>query len=668
MVSHPNNSRPLSLVRVLTAIAVLLTASTNAGAQLRFNVLHAFADPGIVNPNAPLLRASDGNFYGTTLQGGACDAGTLFKMTPAGTVTLMHTFFANSADGGFPAAGLIQASDGNLYGTTEFGGNGSPGGTIFKLTLAGAYSVVYSLNGTSDGQDVYGGLTQGSDGNLYGTAASGGAGNSGTAFKVTLGGTFTLLHAFNFSTEGANPNGGLVQGTDGNFYGTTTAGGSSNNGTVFRMTPAGAVTVLRMFSGGPSDGAAPWGPLMKAADGNLYGLASGRGGPTNNGAAFRITGGGAVEILHMFDYGTEGSAPLGGFTQTADGNLYSTLFNGGSAGGYGSVFRMTTAGVVTVVHAFNSLDGGSPFAGVTVAADGSLYGGTFYGGAFDAGVLFKVTTGGAYSLLQSLGGGTDASHSIAPMIRATDGNFYGTGQAGGSSDGGAVFKMTPGGAVTVLYSFNVHIEAGHPTAGLLQATDGNFYIGTGSTLIRLTPAGTRTVLHNLTYATEGYGPNTMIQAADGLLYGTTDSGGAGGRGTIFKMTLGGAFTLLSTFSGSTDGMNPRSIIQGTDGNFYGTTSHGGPSDAGTVYKMTPNGTRTTLHSFAPSSEGRFPYGALIQATDGNFYGTTYSGGSTGGGTAWKITSGGTFTLLHTFITSEPYLIQAGLVQGADGNF
>src|SRR6185295_5956231 len=117
----------------------------------------------------------------------------------------------------------------------------------------------------------------------------------------------------------------------------------------------------------------------------------------------------------------------------------------------------------------NSDDGGSPFAGVTQGADGSLYGGTFYGGAFDAGVLFKVTTGGAYTLMKSLGGGTDASHSIAPMIRATDGNFYGTGQAGGTSDAGAVFKMTPAGAVTVIYSFNVHDEAGHPTAALVQA-------------------------------------------------------------------------------------------------------------------------------------------------------------------------------------------------------
>src|SRR6185295_19520566 len=144
MALRANSSRPLSLVRVITAIAGLLTVSTIAGAQVRFNVLHAFGDPGVLNPNGPLLLASDGNFYGTALQGGACDAGTLFRMTPAGSVTLMHTFFANSIDGGFPAAGLIQASDGHLYGTTETGGNGNPGGTIFRLTLAGVYTTLYN--------------------------------------------------------------------------------------------------------------------------------------------------------------------------------------------------------------------------------------------------------------------------------------------------------------------------------------------------------------------------------------------------------------------------------------------------------------------------------------------------------------------------------------------
>jgi uncharacterized repeat protein (TIGR03803 family) len=138
-------------VRVVVALSNPLAVSTTAGAQqLRFNVLHTFADPGGVNPNAPMIQASDGNFYGTNLQGGAADAGTLFKMTPAGAVTLLHTFFANNIDGGFPAAPLIEATDTNMYGTTETGGNGAPGGTIFKLTLAGAYSVLYNLQSSSN--------------------------------------------------------------------------------------------------------------------------------------------------------------------------------------------------------------------------------------------------------------------------------------------------------------------------------------------------------------------------------------------------------------------------------------------------------------------------------------------------------------------------------------
>ena len=660
-------------VWIAVAVATFILRPAPSSAQA-YNVVHTFADPGGTNPNAALTKASDGNFYGTTLQGGAGDAGVLFRMTPSGTITVLHQFFANVNDGGFPAAHMIQATDGKLYGTTETGFNGQPGGTIFRLDPAtGTYTPLFNLNGTSHGQDVYAPLTEGTDGFLYGTALFGGANGAGTAFRISTAGTsFAVLHSFNSASEGANPHGGLFQFTDGNFYGTTKAGGASGQGTVFRMTPAGAVTVLRHFAGGAGDGAAPVGPIMRASDGNMYGLTT-QGGPPNGGAAYRITPGGAVSIIHFFSNPVEGFSPYGGFTQANDGNLYSTLF-GGSNNWLGSVFQMTLGGAVSVIHPFGNVEGAYPWAGVVQGADGLLYGTTFYGGAYDAGALFKVGLNGAnYQLLQSHFGSNDSGHTMAPMIVGNDGNLYGTGQAGGSQDGGSVFKMTPAGAASLVFSYNVHVEYGHPTTALVQATDGNFYIGTGSTLIRLTPSGQRTALKELDYWTEGYDPNSMIQASDGYLYGTTQFGGATGRGTIFRMSLSGQFSVIYTFP-YLGGRQPRSIIQASDGNFYGTTLYGigtpaGGYDAGTIYRMTPGGSVTILHALVPSSEGRNPWGKLIQASDGYIYGTTYSGGPSDCGSAWKMSpADGSFTVLHTFTTSEPCLIKAGLVQGADGNF
>jgi uncharacterized repeat protein (TIGR03803 family) len=252
------------------------------------------------------------------------------------------------------------------------------------------------------------------------------------------------------------------------------------------------------------------------------------------------------------------------------------------------------------------------------------------------------------------------------LVQGTGGNFYGTTISGGANGpAGTVFKITPSGTLTTLYSFCSQsgcTDGNQPYAGLVQATGGNFYGTTRAggaqhvgTVFKITPSGTLTTLHDF-HRLIGENPDAaLVQATDGNLYGTTAGGGVNGVGTVFRVTPSGALATLYSFcaqTGCTDGQNPNGLVQATDGNLYGTTSQGGAGycnggSCGTVFKITPSGTLTTLHSFN-GTDGQYPLAALIQATDGNFYGTTYYGGVHSSGTVFKITPTGTLTTLHSF--------------------
>lgn len=240
-------------------------------------------------PYAGLLLV-DHEFFGTTQKGGAGGYGTIFKINPAdGTESVLHAFAGGGTDGAYPYAGLTQAKDGNLYGTTQQGG-ASGNGTVFKINpTTGATSIVYSFAGGSDGASPYGGLIQAKDGNLYGTTGAGGAGGAGTVFEIVPSTSVeSVVYAFAGAGDGANPYAGLIQATDGNLYGTTVSGGAGANGTVFMLTPgSGAERIVYAFAGGNSDGANPYGGLLQATDGKLYGTTS-KGGANGAGIVFSI--------------------------------------------------------------------------------------------------------------------------------------------------------------------------------------------------------------------------------------------------------------------------------------------------------------------------------------------------------------------------------------------
>lgn len=341
------------------------------------------------NPHAPLVLGTDGNFYGTTYSGGSgnCSGGcgSIFKVTPGGTITTLHNF--GNTDGARPYAGLIQATDGNFYGTTTLGGT-LGGGTVFKITPSGALTPIYSFGG-SGGTIPYGGLVQGTDGNLYGTTYQGGLNGHGTVFKITLSGSLTTIYNF-AGTDGGSVYAGLALGSDGNFYGTTYLGGTNNMGTVFQITPTGSLTTLYNFAG--TDGNQPYAALLQGSDGNFYGTTF-LGGAFGNGTVFQITPAGALTTLHSFCSPhdcTDGSNPYASLTQASDGSFYGVTSTAGRFAN-GSVFDVTSAGTLTTVYSFGTADGHHPYAGVTLAPGGNLYGTTYTGGTANDGTVYSLS-------------------------------------------------------------------------------------------------------------------------------------------------------------------------------------------------------------------------------------------------------------------------------------
>ncbi len=273
---------------LLAIVAAIITIGCIAVSAQTLTTLHSFNGGDGRSPEATLVQGSDGNFYGTTPLGGAHFKGTVFKIDAAGSLTTLHSFSGSPGDGAVPVAGLVQGTDGNFYGTTASGGELFQG-TVFRITPAGALTVLHSFSGyPGQGAVPFAGLVQGSDGNFYGTTALGGAHFKGTVFKIDAAGSLTTLHSFSGSPgEGANPVAGLVQGSDGNFYGTTALGGTHFKGTVFNIDATGNLTTLHSFSGSPSEGALPFAGLVQGSDGNFYGTTV-LGGAHGAGTVFTL--------------------------------------------------------------------------------------------------------------------------------------------------------------------------------------------------------------------------------------------------------------------------------------------------------------------------------------------------------------------------------------------
>jgi uncharacterized repeat protein (TIGR03803 family) len=390
----------LSLWRTICFVCVLCVVEVIGSPGQTFTLLHSFNGADGSAPYAAVVQGTDGNFYGATSGGGANANGTVFKITPTGTLTTLYSFCPQTGcpDGSVPN-GLVLATDGNFYGTTASGAStsctGVPGcGTVFKITHGGTLTTLHSFNGT-DGADPVATLVEATDANLYGATSYGGANcapyGCGTVFKITPSGKLTTLHNFD-STDGSNP-WGAVQATDGNFYGTTSGGGANGQGTVFKITPTGTLTTLYSFcpQTGCTDGSYASEGLVQATDGNFYGT-TWFGGANNDGTVFKITARGTLTTLHSFDKFTDGFTPRGGVVQGTDGNFYGSVDNG-DPHNEGTVFKITATGTLTTLHSFRGTDGRFPFAAPVQATNGNFHGTTTRGGANLRGTVFSLTVG-----------------------------------------------------------------------------------------------------------------------------------------------------------------------------------------------------------------------------------------------------------------------------------
>jgi uncharacterized repeat protein (TIGR03803 family) len=346
-------------------------------------------------PESGVVFGSDGNLYGTTVSGGInvintannIGAGTFFKLTPAGTQTVLW-HFGTGQDGQNPTGDLAVDSNGIFYGMTHRGGiHGA--GTLFKMTSAGQGTVLWNFGAGNDGRNPFGNVVVGQDGNLYGTTSAGGTNGFGIVFRVTPAGVRTVLWNFGAGADGQTPKGRLVQASDGNFYGTTEAGGAFGFGIVFKVTPAGVEQVLHSFAN--VDGQGPEGVTL-GPNGDLFGVTIG-GGAYSAGTAFKVTTSGAHTVLWNFGDGNDGRNPPVTLLHAADGNFYGSTAGGGTSG-RGVIFRLTPAGVETVIWRFNETDGSTPFSTLMQGPDGAIYGTTYRGGTGTSGYggsVFKLT-------------------------------------------------------------------------------------------------------------------------------------------------------------------------------------------------------------------------------------------------------------------------------------
>lgn len=689
-----------------------------AGGQ--FTQLHIFSsDYGEgCEPVGRLLLGLDGRLYGATATGSpgisggvaAATLGTLFRIGTDGSgYEVLMRFDDPFAQGSTPNGALVQGADGTLYGTTSAGGaNGN--GTIFKVAADGSsFGALHSFAVVPAGQTTTSaGLLLASDGNLYGTLSSSPSSDGGV-FKIATNGTgYTLIHQYAGNPNGLQSDGPLIEGNDGLLYGTgvrwtgTSCGSGCTSYTgsfkVFSLSKDGsAKSEPYTFSN-----TVPTGGLLQGSDGNLYGLASYLNGSVAGGAYRVATNGTGFTALHALG-GTvaDGSAPIGSLIAGSDGKLYGATQHGGGANSGGVVFSLTTAGVESVVHAFGTqFDGFIPVAGVTIGNDGLLYGATSQGGSpyfqddptgarGSEGAVFKLATDGSgtFGLLHSFTfANDDGSSPLGTPIQGIDGALYGTTTNGGAiSSSGSVYRVTTAGNETLVHSFQFCspcIEGFHPSAGLIQDANGMLfgtsnYGGTGASgnaLGVVYKVNTDTTgyasLHSFTGGSDGaYPAAPLILASDNRLYGTASRGGSsgcsgGGCGTIFGLDAdGAAYATLHVFAGSDDGALPTAgLLEASDGMLYGTTSAGGGNGCGgdgcgTVFRIARDGTGyQVLHAFlGGSNDGANPAAGLVQAADGTLYGTTRNGvtpgcDGSGCGIVFRIAPTGAYGVVHRLIT------------------
>jgi uncharacterized repeat protein (TIGR03803 family) len=679
-----------------------------------FVTLHHFCatDSDGAFPYAAVMEGSDGLLYGTTHAGGEFGRGTVFKLGKDGSgYAIVHHFTTNAFDGRRPFInGLMEGSDGLIYGTTISGGSNDVG-TVFSMSKDGSgYTILHHFsNSGGDGRGPRG-LLEATNGLLYGTTHTGGSDNVGSVFRMNKdGSSYAILHSFSSAGgDGRNPR-RLVEGSDGALYGTTLTGGANLNysgfaaGTLFKINPDGsAYEVLHHFSSFELDGFYPQAGLLEGSDGAFYGTTQQGGDHYDFGTVFKVnTDGSQYSVVRSFFDPFVGDArtPYAGLTPGGDGKLYGTSTSGGENGA-GALFRLDADGNgYEITHHFNYLTGSNPQGRLLSGSDGMLYGTAHDGGTNASGVIFKLHPNGTdYTILHHFAGyPLDGWGPDTALVEGSDGALYGTTWGGGNhpSAGGIVFKVRKDGSgYTILRHFGndfgsaVFLGEG-PTGDLIEGSDGRLYGMTVSggaftnqwgyrqaTAFRMNKNGSGfSVIHHFGGGEDGENfahHAGLTEASDRRLYGTSVYGGANSQGMVFGMNKDGSGYSVLRALGATaeDARAPMGeLVEGPDGALYGTTFYGGKDNAGTVFKLNRDGSGyLVVHEFSTmESKGGGPWAGLLKLGDGAFYGTTREGGNLGLGTVFKLSwpvvitryerSGNTAQLGWNGVPNWPYRIQ-----------
>jgi uncharacterized repeat protein (TIGR03803 family) len=623
--------------------------------------------------------------------------GTAFPFFATGQIgtnyVRLHSFGNPALNLGPPQSGLLLATDGLLYGITPSGGAHNRG-TIFRVGQDGKnLLILHSLSpALNEITPPFAALVEGPDGALYGAAAYGGDNLQGALFRLDKAGSnFSIIHHFrgapfgeppeNF--DGATPRAELIVGSDGALYGTTSAGGVSQQGTVFKITPDGSnYTILHSFGTAPDDSGNPCAALLQARDGFLYGTTS--GADTNPGTIFRVAmqGGSFDTLFHFPEDGSRGAAPCAAIIEPLPGILLGTTTSGGTSN-LGTIFKINSEGSNQVVlHSFSGgrQDGSAP-AGRLVLNGGTLYGITSSGGSNYSGTIFSIRQDGSkYAVRFSFGAhGTDPIGALAP---AGHGRYFGL-TTGGGLGYGTLFCWRPNeSSLRTLFQFSFGgPDAAVPRTMLAEGNKGAL-LGTalggaanaGAIYTLRTNGQSYKILHSFTPNLNGYWP-TALTADNPLnrLFGMTSQGGRWGAGTLFSLHQDGSdFKIIHHFANPRDrGPGPfAKLLIGSDGWLYGAFALG-DNYAGSIFRLKKDGSSyRILHTFDPSG-AKIPFEELLEGSDGFLYGTTSQGGSSGKGSVFRIARDGSgYADIYTF-TDTPFgaLFEAsdGLLYGAAGN-
>lgn len=656
-----------------------------------FGILHHFgnvANDG-AGPNCDLVFGRDGALYGTTLTGGVNGLGTIFRIRRDGT-SYQALFHFTSSTGSNPRGGrLEEGGDGAWYGTTQFG----PSGTIYKINQDGTgFQVLYRLGGTS-GSAPETGVTLGSDGMLYGVASSGGQYNQGTMFKIGQDGSgFSVLHHFQgpAAGDGREPDGQLLELADGRLYGTTSGSGLAPPGTIYRIKPSGSdYTLLRMFNTTNGEPGAITAGLIQGTDGALY--------STSSAEVFKIQpDGSGLQVLHRLSTSPPESASgyrARGLVLGTSGALFGTTsLRGIGFPGDGTIFRINQDGTdFSVLYRFQHSTNYMrlPRAPLIPGTDGLFYGTTEMGGIgtnATNGTIFSVRSNGTdIRILFVFGQGTNTARIPNGLFQGSDGWLYGTTQAGGASNAGVVFKIaTTGSNYGILRHMGRPSEPYMPLGRLTEGSAGWLYgtsVGGGAngrgTVFRIQKdSGDFAVVRHFGAVTaNGVSPYGDLVQGDGALYGTASQGGAFNLGTIYRVYGDGSgFTILHSFTGGNAGQNPQSgLMIGSDQRLYGTTPRIVGNFAGVLFSVSMSGTDYQVLRAFPNTgtEPKGPKAPLVEGTDGFLYGSTLSGGTHNRGTLFRIgRDGSSFNVLRHFgpAFNDGQTPSASLAVVGDGSF